>query len=43
VKYLWELVAHSLVIEPWSEEEIERAEAEAQAQWEKLGVDLDQY
>jgi hypothetical protein len=43
VKYIWELVADSLVIEPWSPEEIERAEAEAQAQWEKLGVDLDQY
>jgi Fe-S oxidoreductase len=38
VKYLWELVADSLILEPWSEEEIARAEAEAAAQWERLGV-----
>jgi Fe-S oxidoreductase len=41
VKYIWELVADSLVIEPWSDEEVARAEAEAAAQWERLGVDLD--
>lgn len=38
VKYIWELVADSLVIEPWSEEEIARAQAAAQEQWERLGV-----
>jgi hypothetical protein len=42
VKYIWELVADSLVIEPWSEEEIAEAEEEARAQWEKLEVDLDE-
>jgi Fe-S oxidoreductase len=42
VKYLWELVADSLVLEPWSEEEIARAEAEAAAQWEKFGVEFDE-
>ncbi len=42
VKYIWELVADSLVIEPWSEEEVKKAEEEAAAQWEKLGVDLDE-
>ncbi len=41
VKYIWELVADSLVIEPWAEEEIATSEAEAAAQWERLGVDLD--
>lgn len=40
VKYIWELVADALVIEPWSDEEIARAEAEAKAQWERLGVDM---
>jgi Fe-S oxidoreductase len=38
VKYIWELVADSLVIEPWTDEEIARGEAEAKAQWERLGV-----
>ena len=41
VKYLWELVADSLVIEPYTEEEIAKNRAEAEAQWERLGVDLD--
>lgn len=43
VKYIWELVADALVIEPWSEEEVAKAEAEGKAQLEKLGVDLDMY
>lgn len=38
VKYIWELVADSLVIEPWSDEEIAKAQAAAQEQWERLGV-----
>lgn len=41
VKYIWQLIADCLVIEPWTEEEIARGEAEAEAQWERLGVDLD--
>ena len=43
VKYIWELVADALVIEPWSDEEVARAEAEAKAQWEKLGVEVEEY
>jgi len=43
VKYIWQLVAETLVIEPWSEEEISKAEAEAKAQWEHFGVSLDEY
>ncbi|MBI5522249.1 MAG: (Fe-S)-binding protein [Desulfarculus sp.] len=39
VKYIWELVADSLVIEPWSDEEVEQAQAQAAAQWERLGID----
>ena len=41
VKYIWELVADTLVLEPWSEEEVAKAEEESKAQWERLGVDLD--
>ena len=40
--YLWELVAESLVVEPWSEEEIEAAHALRDAQYEKFGIDLDE-
>lgn len=36
------VVSDSLVMEPWSDKEIAKAEAEAAAQWEKLGVDVDQ-
>lgn len=42
VKYIWQLVAESLVIEPWSDEEIAKAEQEAKSQWERLGVDLEE-
>lgn len=38
VKYLWQLVAEALVIEPWEEERIAAAQAEAREQWERLGV-----
>ncbi len=37
VKYIWQLVAESLVFEPWSDAEVARAEQEAKAQWERLG------
>ncbi len=39
--YLWELVAESTIIEPWSEEEIEKAHAERDAQFERDDVELD--
>ncbi|OEU47590.1 MAG: Fe-S oxidoreductase [Desulfobacterales bacterium C00003060] len=42
VKYIWQLIADSLEIEPWTAEEIAKGEAKGKAQWEKLGVDLDQ-
>jgi len=41
VKYIWQLVAEALVIEPWSEDEVAKGEAEAKAQWEALGVELE--
>ena len=41
VKYLWELVANTLVVDPWSEEEIEKAQAERDAQFERDGIDLE--
>ncbi len=40
--YIWELVAKSLVIAPWSEEEIQRARAERNAQFERDDVDLNE-
>lgn len=39
VKYLWQLVAEALVIEPWDAERIAAAQAEAQEQWARLGVE----
>jgi Fe-S oxidoreductase len=39
--YLWELVANTLVIEPWSEEEIEKAHALRDAQFERDGIELE--
>ncbi len=41
-KYLWELVADSLVVEPWSEEEIKKANELRDAQYERDEIDLDQ-
>ncbi len=40
--YLWELLAESLVIEPWSDEEIEKATALRDAQFERDGVVLEE-
>jgi hypothetical protein len=36
------MVADSLILEPWTEEEIARGEAEGTAQWERLGVEMDE-
>ena len=41
--YIWELVAESLVYEPWSEKEIKKAHAERDAQLERDGVDLEEW
>ena len=41
-KYLWELVADSLIVEPWSKEEIKKAHDLRDAQYERDGVDLDE-
>ena len=40
-KYLWELVADSLIVEPWSEDEIKKANELRDAQYERDGVDLE--
>ena len=40
--YLWELVANTLVIEPWSDEEIEAAHAERDAQFERDGIEFEE-
>lgn len=40
--YIWELVANSLVYEPWSESEIEKAHAARDAQLERDGVELEE-
>ena len=42
VKYLWELVADSLIVEPWNDEEIEQARALRDAQYERDDVVLDE-
>ena len=42
VKYLWELVADTLILEPWSEAGSAQGEAEAAAQWERFGVELEE-
>jgi len=41
-KYLWELVAESLIVEPWSEEEIQRAHELRDAQYERDEIVLDE-
>ncbi len=40
-KYLWELVADSLIVEPWSEEEVQKANELRDAQYERDEIDLD--
>ena len=42
VKYLWELVADSLIVELWSEEEVEKAHALRDAQYERDEIVLDE-
>jgi Fe-S oxidoreductase len=42
VKYLWELVADSLLVEPWSQEDIRMAHELRDAQYERDGVDLEE-
>ena len=41
-KYLWELVADSLVVETWSEEEVQKAHELRDAQYERDGVELEE-
>ncbi len=43
VKYLWELVADSLIIEPWSEEEVKKAHEMRDKQFERDGIVLEEY
>ena len=38
VKYIWELVAETLLIEPWGDEEIAMAASDADAQWKRFGM-----
>ena len=40
--YTWEPVAQSLIIEPWSEVEIEKAHQIRDEQFEKMGVELEE-
>ncbi len=41
-KYLWELVAESLIVEPWNEEEVGKAHALRDAQYERDDVVLEE-
>ncbi len=38
VKYIWQVVAEALVIEPWTQEEATRASEAAAAQWRAFGI-----
>ncbi len=40
--YLWEMVAQALIIEPWSDEEVKKAHALRDAQFERDGIELDE-
>jgi hypothetical protein len=40
VKYLWQVIAEALVIDPLQGEELRRAEDEAREQWKRLEVEL---
>ncbi len=40
--YLWELLAESIIVEPWSQEEQDKANALAAAQWEAFGIEDDE-
>jgi len=42
VKYIWELVADSLVIDPWDEEKWKKAHALRDAQYERDEIVLDE-
>jgi len=41
-KYLWELVSDSLIVDPWSEEEIKKSHELRDAQYERDDIDLDE-
>ena len=41
-KYLWELVADSFIVEPWSEEEFQGAHELRDAQYERDGIDIEE-
>ena len=40
--YLWELVSLCLDFEPWNQEEIDKAHAERDAQFERDGIELEE-
>ena len=41
-KYLWEVIADSLIYEPWSETEIEAAHQARDEQFARFGVELEE-
>jgi Fe-S oxidoreductase len=41
--YLWELLAESIIVEPWPDELAEKGRAEAKEQWDRLGVEDVEY
>jgi len=42
VKYLWQLVAEALVIEPLEGAELDAATEQAKAQWDAFGIELEE-
>ncbi len=41
VKYLWQVVAEALVITPWAEADVTRAQEAAAAQWQRFGIEAE--
>ena len=40
--YIWELVAKSLILEPWNTQQVEKAHAQRDAQFERDGIEPDE-
>ena len=41
--YLWELLAESIIVEPWDDEMAAKGRTEAKEQWDRLGVEDVEY
>ncbi len=37
--YLWELLSEAIIVEPWSDEEVEKSRAAGKEQWDAFGIE----